>query len=228
MKASPEIDFSQAAPRWTWRVVLLAMLMTAFLFVLLPMTERISRGAEPDLQVREMTRVSVPPPLKPPPPPEVPLETNPISMDLPQPKLSLAVENPPPMKLPVDLQPGLSGLRGVTQNSFQISGEGLAAGLSAGVFEIADLDTPPRPLVRVKPIYPPRARMRKIEGYVSVEFIVGVDGRVLDVKVVQSEPGDLFIPAVERALRGWRFEPGQYQGQAVESRVRQRIGFNLD
>ncbi|MDF3130663.1 energy transducer TonB [Kiritimatiellaeota bacterium B1221] len=228
MKGSSEIDFAQAAPRWTWRVVLLALAMTACLFVLLPMTERISRRPDPDLLVREIEQVSVPPPLKPPPPPEVPLETNPISMELPQPKLSMVADQAPPLKLPVDLQPSLSGLQGVMHNTFQVEGEGLAMGLSAGVFEISDLDKPPRPLVRVNPVYPPRARMRKIEGFVTVEFVVGVDGKVRDVQVVQAEPGAIFDAAVERALRGWRFEPGVYQGRAVDARVSQRIDFNLD
>lgn len=215
------------APKWTLRSVLLALFFTGLLYVLLPMTEQLSRLPEPDLSLREIKRYV--PPLPPPPPPVEPIApAEASSAPLPSPVLQSSLPPAPPLKLPVDLRPVFSGMKGVVGQEFQVQTDLLGGGMRQGVFEIADLDRPPRPLLRINPVYPPAARMRKIEGYVTVEFVVGVDGNTGEVQVVGSEPGDLFVSAVERAVKAWRFEPGELAGQAVPARVRQRIDFNLD
>ncbi|WFB35469.1 energy transducer TonB [Kiritimatiellota bacterium B12222] len=228
MKTTSKDPFSQTAPRWTFRVVLLSMGMTGLLFTLLPLTERLSRRPEPDMTLRKIETIRVPPPLTPPaPPPESPVDRA-VTEVLPQPVLQQAAAPVKNLRLPVDLHASTSSLQGVYQTGFQVEGDALAAGMQLGVFEIADLDQAPRALVRVNPVYPPQARMRKIEGYVTIEFVVEADGRIEDVVVIDSKPGDIFVRSVERAIRGWRFEAGKYQGNAVASRVRQRIDFNLD
>jgi protein TonB len=70
--------------------------------------------------------------------------------------------------------------------------------------------------------------MRKLEGWVVVEFVVGADGTTRDLTVVSSQPGELFTAAAERAIRRWRFAPGSKGGQAVAARVRQKVEFKLD
>jgi protein TonB len=96
------------------------------------------------------------------------------------------------------------------------------------VFELAELDSLPRPLVRLRPIYPSRARQQGIEGFVELAFVVAVDGKVDDVSVVRSDPGDIFVAAALAAVRRWRFAPGQKEGKAVATRVRQVIRFRLE
>ncbi|MGA0334267.1 MAG: energy transducer TonB [Kiritimatiellia bacterium] len=229
MKAGREIDFSETAPRWSWRAVLLAVLMTGLIYFLIPMTERMSPQPAQDLKLRELDTVRMPPPRRPPPPPQPdppPLAQS--SAALPQP--SVPETRPPaaPRPLPVDLQSSVSGLLKVSPRSFTVQGEGLQLGVTRGVFEISDLDQPPRPVVQVPPVYPPQARMRRVEGFVAVEFVVGLDGQVQDLQITDSEPGELFVQAVRRAVRGWRFSPGEMRGEAVPSRVRQRIDFTLE
>jgi len=229
MKYPPSTDVDFPVPRWTLRSLVFAVLATGFLFVLLPLTEQFSPPPEADLSLRELKRVAVPPPLKAPPPqPDQPLTPRDFVVDLPQPTMKDSPPASPSLQIPVDLQPRLGNLQAAYQNSFQIQGDDLALGMASGIFEIADLDQAPQALARVNPLYPPQARMRKIEGYVTVEFIVGVDGSPQDLQVVDSAPGDLFIRSVERAVRGWRFKPGEVGGKAVASRVRQRIDFTLD
>lgn len=83
----------------------------------------------------------------------------------------------------------------------------------------------PRVLQRVNPDYPAVARTRRIEGYVELEFMVGVDGRAADIRVVAAEPPGVFDSAATRALMRWRFEPGTRDGQPQPMRSRTRIGF---
>lgn len=87
--------------------------------------------------------------------------------------------------------------------------------------------TPARLLERVSPDYPATARQRRIEGWVELEYVVGPDGRVVDVRVVQSYPTRIFDAAAERALKRWRFEPGRRDGEPTTTVGRTRIDFNL-
>lgn len=95
------------------------------------------------------------------------------------------------------------------------------------VFTLAQVDQTPIPTKRMRPIYPPRARMQRIEGWVEVEFIVNRDGRVEDLIVVGAHPDNTFVQSAERAIRRWAFKPGTYRGKAVPVRVRQKLSFDL-
>ncbi|MDA3873321.1 MAG: energy transducer TonB [Kiritimatiellae bacterium] len=228
MKAPASTDYSYVSPRWTLHSVLVAAVFTVGLYVLLPLTERFSQVPEPDRVVRELDVVRIPPPLEPPPPQEEPITESRVDAEIPEPQLVEAPSPSAPLPIPLDLRVGFGELTGDFRTQFTVEGDGLAAGMAPAVFSISELDQPPRPVVRVNPIYPPQARMRKIEGYVTVEFVVGIDGLVSGIQMVSREPGELFVRAVERAVKGWRFEPGQRGGEAVPSRVRQRIDFTLD
>lgn len=82
-------------------------------------------------------------------------------------------------------------------------------------------------LVRIPPEYPAHARMRRIEGFVDVEFTVDTQGRVRDVRVVGAEPPGVFDRAAINSVMHWRFEPRRQDGQAIEITARQRIEFSL-
>lgn len=228
MKAPVSTDFSTVSPRWTWRSVIFAVLITVSLYVLLPLTERFSELPEKELSVRELDVVRLPPPPQPPPPPEERIADARMEADMPEPQLAEAPSPPAPQPIPLDLRVGFGDLTGNFQTQFSVESEGLAAGMASAVFEISELDQAPRPVARVNPLYPPQARMRKIEGYVTVEFVVGQDGQVSGIEIINSGPGDLFVRAVERAVGGWRFEPGRRGGETVSTRVRQRIDFTLE
>jgi len=84
------------------------------------------------------------------------------------------------------------------------------------------------PLVRVDPQYPPKAKQRRIEGYVDIEFTIGPAGTVEDPKVIGANPPNLFETAALRAVRRWRYNPKVVDGVAVERHgVRVRIRFEL-
>lgn len=67
------------------------------------------------------------------------------------------------------------------------------------------------------PSYPSSALRRGESGTVIVQAVVGVQGTVIDARVVQrSGSRDLDRAAVE-AVRGWRFQPAQSNGQPMQA-----------
>lgn len=90
------------------------------------------------------------------------------------------------------------------------------------------VDEPPRVMEKTEPRYPLAARERAIEGKVRVRVLVGRDGEVERVHVVEAEPKGVFERATERAVRRWRFEPGAFRGEPVKVWVSQTVDFSLE
>ncbi len=77
-------------------------------------------------------------------------------------------------------------------------------------------------------IYPAQAKAAGIEGTVDVEYGVTTDGRVIDARVVASQPAQVFDEAALVAVRQWHFQAPIVDGQpqAVE-RLRSTVRFQL-
>ena len=90
-----------------------------------------------------------------------------------------------------------------------------------------EYDEEPRVLKKVDPKYPETARRAEREGLVTLEFTVEVDGKVTDIKVVQSI-GFGFDEAAVEAVKKWRFTPAKKGGEAVPRRVKVPIRFTLE
>jgi protein TonB len=86
----------------------------------------------------------------------------------------------------------------------------------------------PRKTHNVPPVYPPRMVEAGLEGQVSVEAVIGVDGRVVRARpsTVQAHP-DLAQAAVD-AVRQWRFDPTLLNGAPVEVVMSVSVNFSLD
>jgi TonB family protein len=76
-------------------------------------------------------------------------------------------------------------------------------------------------------IYPEGARADSVEGRVHVEFVVGSDGVVRDMRVVQS-PDERLSQAALDAMQHARFTPGRQRGVAVPVRLTLPITFRLN
>lgn len=178
---------------------------------------------------------------QPPPPPSAKPTGTPVAFDVAPPRKPPPSKKPPPPRTPPPRTPpppaamlgaNLSGL------AFGISAfEGLAVGasddvLGAGgagvVMTESTVDVVPRPVSRSAPEYPARARARGLQGSVNLSVLVGEDGAVRDVVVLEADPPGVFDEAAKAAVRSWRFEPGQYQGRAVPVRVQQLLRFTLE
>ena len=71
------------------------------------------------------------------------------------------------------------------------------------------------PILAVQPQYPQTARNAGITGKVVLRVLVGVDGRVQDVQIVQSVLG--LTEAAVDAVRQWTFQPARKDGLPVAS-----------
>ncbi len=78
-----------------------------------------------------------------------------------------------------------------------------------------------------RPIYPPRAVQLNIQGTVEVMLLVGADGRVSQVFVVEPETYPLLESAAVEAAQRFLFKPYQVGGRATPFWVRLPFMFNL-
>ena len=84
----------------------------------------------------------------------------------------------------------------------------------------------PSVVTRVSPAYPVRARMAGLEGYVTVEFNIKGNGRVGEVRVIDSSPKRVFDNEARKTIRKWRFDP-ETSGGFGNKRFTQRFDFSL-
>jgi protein TonB len=70
------------------------------------------------------------------------------------------------------------------------------------------------PIRRVEPVYPQLARQARVEGVVELEGVIGVDGRIHELKVKSGHP--LLVKAALDAVSQWIYQPGTLNGDPVE------------
>ncbi|MEZ8195771.1 energy transducer TonB [Vibrio cortegadensis] len=85
------------------------------------------------------------------------------------------------------------------------------------------------PLYRVEPRYPAKAKKRKVEGFVEMEFTIDKTGRPTDIKITSAKPARMFDRSARRALKKWKYQPKIVDGQSVEQLGQTvRIEFKMD
>ena len=213
---------SVTSPMARLKDLLLAALLTLALFVTLPLMDFLSPTQEPIalMDATRITSVMQPPPIPRVTPPR--LEPVPPKPTLMQPQTAPAVA------LPLSLELASGDISGDFALAFQIGPADLGFSPDDGVFDLSQIDAAPQPIIRMQPLYPPRARMRQLEGEVQVEFVVTENGTVRDAVVTSSRPAAVFDEATLRAVARWTFEPAVKDGVPVPVRVRQRLQFKLE
>ncbi|MGY6565407.1 energy transducer TonB [Halomonas sp. KM-1] len=95
-----------------------------------------------------------------------------------------------------------------------------AAPAESGPVDVGEI----APTSRVPPEYPSRAQRRGLEGHVELQFLIRPDGSVdrSSIRVVESQPRNVFDSAAEQAVARWQFEPA-----SGVRRARQRLEFQL-
>lgn len=82
-------------------------------------------------------------------------------------------------------------------------------------------------LVRVvQPDYPGEARVRGIEGWVDLSFVVSPGGDVLEPRVEDSSMKHLFARPALNAVRQWKYAPRAVAGASERTRVRVQFKLN--
>ena len=60
-----------------------------------------------------------------------------------------------------------------------------------------------------RPVYPPEAKAKGIEGSVYLDITVNTQGEVTEVKVVSGQ--ELLAEAAVQAVRQWRYQPYEHE-----------------
>lgn len=188
---------------------------------------RLEMKAEiPEAPKIEMQPVEVPPP-PPPPPLMAPVVTNPT--------------------LPVQSSGVVSGLsaapslgsgsgggggtgRGTGSGPGMGSGigDGTGGGFGGGAYRPGTGADNPVLIRQVDPKYTSEAMRAKIQGIVELEAVVGVNGRITDVRIHKSlDRGFGLDEEAMRVARQWLFQPARFQGKPVPMVVIIQMEFRL-
>lgn len=193
---------------------------TAVLFGFIPFAHRVAKPNR-SLELRAASVVELPPPVEdeaPPPPPE--LEKPPEAA--PEPQLAETQQQIP---LSADLEVAL-GAGGALAGFGEIRSLTAAETVQEDTFDVADLEKRPEAVSQVAPAYPAELRKAKVEGVVTLVFVLDEKGRVEDPRVENSSRPEFEKPALD-AIRKWRFSPGQKDGQAVRTYIRIPMRFRV-
>ncbi len=89
-------------------------------------------------------------------------------------------------------------------------------------------NTPLKLLSGQGPIYPENLQDSGVQGYVVLSYGVNVNGEVIDIRIVESDPAGVFDSAAVETVSSWRFSAKIVDGVALPSRdVISRISFTL-
>ena len=109
----------------------------------------------------------------------------------------------------------------------RIGGLGKAGALDEkleGAFSLSEIDQKPRAVFQSAPLYPGEMRGKKLEGVVTLTFVVDASGKVSNARVERSTHPAFERPALD-ALKQWKFEPALKGGQRVGCKMRVPIRF---
>ena len=139
-------------------------------------------------------------------------------------------KNQTPRLQPPNLSSNLAGLSfGLSQFEIDMTGMNSILGDMQDMIMTSDtVDIPPRAQARPPLHYPAQARSKGITGYVRINLLIGVDGRIEQVKLLESEPQGVFDQVAMHSIKAWKFAPAEYQGKQVRVWAQQTIRFDLN
>jgi protein TonB len=194
--------------------------ITAIIFCIIPFSHIVNQPGKA-FEIVRTSAVDLPPPAeeKAPPPPveeEKPKEAPPA------PELAESAQQIP---LSADLEVAV-GSGGALAGFGEIHALTAAQTIQDETFDVSELGKKPEPVSQVAPVYPAELRKAKIEGLVTIVFVLDENGRVEEPRIENSSRPEFERPALE-AIRKWRFRPGMKDGQAVRSYVRIPMRFRV-
>ena len=133
---------------------------------------------------------------------------NDIVRNLPKPP---PVPKAPEMK-PLEIEPAALS-KGLVIETPQVVTTGLKTGFNEGGINKSH-DS--RPILRVEPRYPIVAARDGLEGWVELLFDIDKLGRVFNVRVLASEPRQVFDKEAKKALKKWKYKAKMVDGVATE------------
>ena len=121
-----------------------------------------------------------------------------------------------PAALSAESGPGRKNIGAKRRTSVAIEEEKIV--VKAALPKQRVLTVQPQETFRPKPVYPPSALKKEVEGAVRVKFLVTATGSVKNLEVLWAEPAGHFEDNVKEAVSQWRFVPGKDQdGKPMEA-----------
>lgn len=82
-------------------------------------------------------------------------------------------------------------------------------------------------LKKVKPAYPEEARSAGVQGEVVLDAVIGTDGKVLSLRVLNTEVDPALAMSAVEAVRQWRYKPTLLDGSPVEVNTTVTVKYSL-
>ncbi len=95
-------------------------------------------------------------------------------------------------------------------------------------FNSDEVDNVPQAVATTHPMYPYRAKRLGVEGSVKIRFLVNTSGRTDLIKILESDPPEVFDQSVKKAVKNWKFKPATKDGRVVETWMETVFKFELD
>jgi protein TonB len=232
---------SKGTNKW-WTVLVSTAFQIALLAILI-LIPLIYTEALPKTMLATM--LTAPPPPPPPPPPPAAAQVVHVK---PQAHLMDAGKLMAPKVIPKDIKiikedaepdMGAAGMAGGVPGG--VAGGSMGGVLGGVIGGMGGAPPPPRPkgplrvggnvqaariINRVQPIYPPLARQTRISGTVRLHAIIGKDGMIQQLEVLNGHP--LLQQAALDAVRQWRYQPTLLNGDPVEVDTTIDVIFSLN
>jgi protein TonB len=198
----------------------IAASLTAIIFCIIPFSHIVNKPGH-TFEIVKSSAVDLPPPAEeqaqaPPPEPEKKKEKE------AEPQLAETQQQIP---LSADLEIAM-GSGGALAGFGEIHALTAAQAIQDETFDVSELEKKPEPISQVAPAYPAELRKAKIEGSVTLVFVLNEDGHVEEPRIENSSRPEFEKPALD-AIRKWRFRPGMKDGKAVRSYIRQALRFHV-
>ena len=222
-----------------WAVILSTIVQVCVLVVLI-LIPLIYTQALPKAMMATLLIAPPPPPPPPPPPAEAPKIVKPVARLIQQGKLMQPRAIPKQVEVfkEAELPPEAPVSGGVLGGL----DSGLLGGLGSGPAVAAPPPPPPAPkqtqriklggqvvaaklVAQPNPVYPPLARQARIQGNVVLHAIIDKDGRVGELQVISGHP--LLVQSALEAVKNWRYQPTQLNGDPVEVDTTITVSFVL-
>ncbi len=198
-----------------------AVALTALLFAIIPFAHRLNKPSK-TLELIKTTTIEAKEEIEEEAPPEVEPENKPPEAAA-EPELT-ETEQAIPLSADLEVATGTGGaLAGFGADIKSLTA---ATDVAQDAFDVSDLEKRPEPTSQVVPAYPAELRKAKVEGVVTLVFVLDETGRVEDPRVENSSRPEFEKPALD-AIRKWRFSPGMKDGQPVRTYIRVPMRFRV-
>ena len=216
---APKFEEEESAKGF--KTVIAMVLCAAGVFLILPFTQYISGGGNDKGNIVTVD-IALPPP--PPPPPEPPPPEN-EQIEEPPPEMQRTVQQLSLSQMDLALNPGFGD---AMAGAFAFDGFGVEPDTIGDlqIFDVSDLDQPPRRVKTVLPVYPPELRRMRINGVVSLILIIDTNGTASVEKVISSSAREFTQPAID-AVEQCLFETPTKDGKPVRARYKIDIPFRI-